>query len=85
MEKRIGELAQPGSQEPPDGVRLAQAPIEEALDEEGRDFELRRQLAGEQGLRWSQRPAVFHGPSSGRSNSQSRTSPSSKTRAMRTR
>ena len=55
QQKRVGEIFQPRREEVRDGRRLAEAAVEQALREQRRNFELRRELSGEQRLRRRER------------------------------
>jgi len=60
QQKRVGEIFQPGLEKVLDDGRFAETSIDQALGEQRRDFELRRQLTGEERLRRRGGPAEFH-------------------------
>jgi hypothetical protein len=59
-QKRVGKVFEARLKKLFNGGRFAETAIEQALREQGRDFELRRQLTGKKRLRRRERPAEFH-------------------------
>jgi hypothetical protein len=60
QQKWVGKVLEPRREKIVNGGRFAETAIEQALREQGRDFELRRQLPGKERLRRRGRPAEFH-------------------------
>ena len=50
QQERVGQLLEPGLEEGGDGGRFTQAPVQQALGEQGRDAQGAGQLPGEPGL-----------------------------------
>ena len=59
-QKRVGKVLEARREKMFNGGRFAETAIEQALREQGRDFELRRQSPGKERLRRRKRPAEFH-------------------------
>jgi len=59
-QKRVGKVLEARREKIFNGGRFAETAIEQALREQGRDFEPRRQLTGKERLRCRERPAKFH-------------------------